>query len=189
VLGALAVSGVWIAIATRKSLDARRLRLASGREALMGRCGVVRRWQNGDGQVFVDGALWRARPSWPDSDERLKAGDRIVVERVSGLTLAVRRAEHHSDDHRGAAAGGRERERGTRCERDAAGHSQHASGHVRLSHQEGDSDHRQHHTDLDHLATSDGSPHSLRGAEIWRFIATVPHACARPTETASPGAI
>jgi membrane-bound serine protease (ClpP class) len=97
VLGALAVSGVWIAIATRKSLDARRLRLASGREALMGRCGVVRRWQNGDGQVFVDGALWRARPSWPDSDERLKAGDRIVVERVSGLTLAVRRAEEWED--------------------------------------------------------------------------------------------
>jgi membrane-bound serine protease (ClpP class) len=58
---------------------------------------VVRSWQNGDGQVFVDGALWRARPSWPDSDDRLTAGDRIVVEGVSGLTLAVRRAEEWED--------------------------------------------------------------------------------------------
>jgi membrane-bound ClpP family serine protease len=93
VLGVLAASGLWLAIATRKALATRRLRSASGREALAGRCGVVRRWQNGDGQVFVDGALWRARPSWPDSQERLNPGDAIVVEGVSGLTLAVRRAE------------------------------------------------------------------------------------------------
>jgi membrane-bound serine protease (ClpP class) len=93
VLGALAASGLWLAIATRKALEARRLRSASGREALAGRCGVVRSWENGDGQVFVDGALWRARPSWPDSEDQLTAGDAVVVERVSGLTLGVRRAE------------------------------------------------------------------------------------------------
>ena len=93
VLGALAATGLWLAFATRKTLATRRLRLASGREALTGRCGVVRRWQDGDGQVFVDGALWRARPSWPDSEEEIRAGDSVVVERVSGLTLAVRRAE------------------------------------------------------------------------------------------------
>ena len=93
VLGALAASGLWLAIATRKALQARRLRSASGREALAGRCGVVRSWENGDGQVFVDGALWRARPSWPDSEDQLTAGDSVVVERVSGLTLGVRRAE------------------------------------------------------------------------------------------------
>jgi membrane-bound ClpP family serine protease len=97
VLGALVASGLWLAIATRKALATRRLRSPSGRDALSGRCGVVRSWQNGDGQVFVDGALWRARPSWPDSDERLSAGDRIVVEGVSGLTLAVRRAEEWED--------------------------------------------------------------------------------------------
>jgi membrane-bound ClpP family serine protease len=97
VLGVLAASGLWLAIATRKALATRRLRSASGRDALSGRCGVVRSWQNGDGQVFVDGALWRARPSWPDSDDRLTAGDRVVVEGVSGLTLAVRRAEEWED--------------------------------------------------------------------------------------------
>ena len=93
VLGAIAASGLWLALATRKALEARRLRSASGREALAGRCGVVRRWENGDGQVFVDGALWRARPSWPDSEDQLTAGDAVVVERVSGLTLGVRKAE------------------------------------------------------------------------------------------------
>jgi len=97
VLGVLAASGLWLAIATRKALAPRRLRSPSGRDALSGRCGVVRSWQNGDGQVFVDGALWRARPSWPDSDDRLTAGDRVVVEGVSGLTLAVRRAEEWED--------------------------------------------------------------------------------------------
>jgi membrane-bound ClpP family serine protease len=93
VLGALAASGLWLALATRKTLEARKLRSASGREALAGRCGVVRRWDTGDGQVFVDGALWRARPSWPDSHDQLNPGDAVVVEGVSGLTLAVRRAE------------------------------------------------------------------------------------------------
>jgi membrane-bound serine protease (ClpP class) len=93
VLGALAATGLWLAFATRKALATRRLRSASGREALAGRCGVVRSWQNGDGQVFVDGALWRARPSWPDRDEKLAVGDAVVVERVTGLTLGVRRAE------------------------------------------------------------------------------------------------
>lgn len=93
VLGALVASGLWLAVATRKALATRRLRSSSGREALAGRCGVVRQWENGDGQVFVDGALWRARPSWPDADEQLTPGDAVVVERVTGLTLGVRRAE------------------------------------------------------------------------------------------------
>jgi membrane-bound serine protease (ClpP class) len=55
--------------------------------------GVVRSWTAGGGQVLVDGALWRARHSWADDGEELGEGDPVVVERVSGLTLAVRRAE------------------------------------------------------------------------------------------------
>ena len=93
VLGALGATGLWLAVATRKTLEARRLRSASGRDAIAGRAGVVRSWHNGDGQVFVDGALWRARPSWPEAEEQLAAGDTVVVERVSGLTLGVRKAE------------------------------------------------------------------------------------------------
>jgi membrane-bound serine protease (ClpP class) len=92
-VAALAVTCLWLAVATRKGLATRRLRHASGREALSGRMGVVRNWAGADGQVFVDGALWRARRSWPDDVEQFDEGDPIVVERVSGLTLAVRRAE------------------------------------------------------------------------------------------------
>jgi membrane-bound serine protease (ClpP class) len=92
VLGTVVVSGLWLGLAASKGLEARRLRSAAGREALSGRMGVVRSWEGRGGQVFVDGALWRARPSWPD-ERQPAAGEAVVVERVSGLTLAVRRAE------------------------------------------------------------------------------------------------
>jgi membrane-bound ClpP family serine protease len=92
-VAAVAVTGAWLAIATRKSLLARRRRVASGSEALSGRTGVVRSWNGEGGQVFVDGALWRARLSPIDEEDQLDAGDAVVVERVSGLTLAVRKAE------------------------------------------------------------------------------------------------
>jgi membrane-bound ClpP family serine protease len=93
VLAAAAVAGVWLLLAARKSFAVRRLRAASGREALSGRSGVVRSWTGNGGQVFVDGALWRACRSWPDDEESLDPGDAIVVERVTGLTLGIRKAE------------------------------------------------------------------------------------------------
>jgi membrane-bound serine protease (ClpP class) len=93
-IGAGAIAGLWLMIATRKGLATRTLRAASGTEALSGRRGVVRTWTGRDGQVLVDGALWHACRSWPDDEgEAISAGDAIVVERVSGLTLAVRKAE------------------------------------------------------------------------------------------------
>jgi membrane-bound ClpP family serine protease len=93
VLAALAVTGAWLVVAARKALEARSRRVASGREALSGRTGVVRTWAGEGGQVFVDGALWRARRSPIEDGGDLGAGDAVVVERVTGLTLAVRRAE------------------------------------------------------------------------------------------------
>jgi len=93
VVAAGAVAGLWLAVATRKALATRKLRASSGREALSGRLGVVRSWNGAGGQVFVDGALWRGRRSWADEEGELHEGDSVVVERVSGLTLAVRRAE------------------------------------------------------------------------------------------------
>src|SRR5688500_4425520 len=76
---AVVVTGAWLTIATRKSLDARRRRIVSGQEALSGRSGVVRTWTGDDGQVLVDGALWRARRSAICEDE-LDPGDTVVVE-------------------------------------------------------------------------------------------------------------
>jgi membrane-bound ClpP family serine protease len=97
VIAAIAVTGLWLAVATRKALATRSLRASSGREALSGRVGQVRSWNAEGGQVFVDGALWRARRSWADEEGELAVGDPVVVERVNGLTLAVRRAEDWED--------------------------------------------------------------------------------------------
>jgi membrane-bound serine protease (ClpP class) len=94
-LGLGAAAGGWALIATRTAAGARRTRIKGGADGLCGRVGVVRTWSEPSaGQVFVDGALWRARNDWSqDGVETLHEGDPVVVERVSGLTLCVRRAE------------------------------------------------------------------------------------------------
>jgi membrane-bound serine protease (ClpP class) len=94
VVGIGAVAAGWTFVATRKAASARRGRIQSGREALCGQIGVVRQWQEPAGQVFVEGALWRAQHDWAGREhDRLNEGDPVVVERVNGLTLLVRRAE------------------------------------------------------------------------------------------------
>lgn len=79
------------AVIRRVAVVARR-RAHTGAEGLVGRVGVVRSPPAPLGQVFVGGELWRARPSLGEQ-EALRAGDPVVIEQVSGLTLAVRRAE------------------------------------------------------------------------------------------------
>jgi len=92
-ISAGAVAALWVSVAARKALATRSMRTIAGREALSGHTGVVRTWDGTGGQVLVDGALWRACCSWPDCDEEIGEGDSVVVERVRGLTLAVRKAE------------------------------------------------------------------------------------------------
>jgi membrane-bound serine protease (ClpP class) len=93
-VGLGAGAGGWALLVTRKAAGARGGRIQAGAESLCGRIGVVRRWNGSGGQVFVDGALWRARDGWASGDaEALREGEPVVVERVSGLTLSVRRAE------------------------------------------------------------------------------------------------
>ena len=91
-VGAAAIAGLWLTIAAKGAMESRMLRPQSGREALSGRTGTVRSWSNKDGQVFIDGALWHARPSTLEVSP-LHVGDEVVVERVNGLTLTVRKAE------------------------------------------------------------------------------------------------
>jgi membrane-bound ClpP family serine protease len=94
-IGLGAAAGGWTLVGARKATVAGRGRVQAGAEALRGRLGVVRRWSEPTGQVFVEGALWRATYDWPgpEEGEALREGDPIVVERVSGLTLCVRRAD------------------------------------------------------------------------------------------------
>jgi len=102
-LGAAAVLGATLATAlfslalvlliARKGLATRRLRARGGAEGLVGRLGEVRAPPAPVGQVFVDGALWRARRWDLEGEADLLPGDPVVIERVSGLTLTVRPAE------------------------------------------------------------------------------------------------
>lgn len=90
---AAAASAV-LAVSLQKAGAVRRRRVRSGPEGLIGRVGVVRNWDEPTGQVMVDGALWQARHVAIDDDElELEPGEAVVVERLRGLTLAVRRAE------------------------------------------------------------------------------------------------
>ncbi len=69
------------------------MRPRTGREALVGHVGVVRSGDSTEAQVFIDGSLWRAEPSPVHYEAELHDGERVVVERVHGLTLCVRKAE------------------------------------------------------------------------------------------------
>jgi membrane-bound ClpP family serine protease len=87
---AIAVGG----FALRKVLSASRRRARCGVDELVGHVGVVRRPLDPLGHVVIDGELWRARRSWATEDEPPPAeGEPVVVDRVQGLTLSVRRAE------------------------------------------------------------------------------------------------
>jgi len=84
-----------LALIARATLTAARGRPETGVEGLVGHVGVIRSAPAPVGQVFIDGALWRARPCLEDD---LVVGDPVVVERVNGLVLSVRRAEEWEVD-------------------------------------------------------------------------------------------
>lgn len=91
---ALAVAGAAVVgLSLTKGVAVRKRRIQTGSEGIVGHLGVVRRWIEPTGTVLVDGALWRARLSLPD-EAPLSEGDHVVVERVNGLTLCVRKAEN-----------------------------------------------------------------------------------------------
>jgi membrane-bound ClpP family serine protease len=91
-----AAGGAAVLVSVREGMAVRRRRIRTGGEGLIGHLGVVRTWEDSAGKVQVDGALWQARLSWPadeDPQPNLHTGDSVVVERLNGLTLCVRRAE------------------------------------------------------------------------------------------------
>src|SRR3954453_15682304 len=65
-LAVAAVGALWVVALVRKLMAARHLRV---RDGLIGRVGVVKAVPAPLGQVFVDGALWRAKV-WGLEDEK-----------------------------------------------------------------------------------------------------------------------
>jgi len=52
---------------------------------MLEKMGEIKQWRKTEGQVFVNGELWRAL-----SDVPLLTGDKAVVQNVDGLTLRVK---------------------------------------------------------------------------------------------------
>lgn len=91
-----AVGGGVLTLTVKQSLSARRRRVRTGVEGLIGQVAVVRQWDGASGTVSLRGAVWGARRSVPMDGgpaPELQPEDRVVVERVTGLTLSVRPAE------------------------------------------------------------------------------------------------
>jgi membrane-bound ClpP family serine protease len=91
-VGAAGLGLAWVVLV--KSLGVRRMADRTGARALLGRVATVRRVPAPEGQVQLDGALWRARLWELEADSGLVAeGSAVVVEAIDGLTLTVRPAE------------------------------------------------------------------------------------------------
>jgi membrane-bound serine protease (ClpP class) len=62
--------------------------IRSGSEEMIGSTAEVRTALDPEGQVFIAGALWRARLA--SGADGARTGDRVVVEALDGLTLVVK---------------------------------------------------------------------------------------------------
>jgi membrane-bound serine protease (ClpP class) len=89
VIGVSLAFGLGLAFAVKKVVEARRRPVYTGYEELLGQEGDVRVPLAPVGQVFVNGALWRAEPA-DEGSTPIAAGVRVRVESVDGLTLIVR---------------------------------------------------------------------------------------------------
>ena len=90
-VAAIVVAGVilagFVVFASRKAIAAQRDEpVRTGWEEMVGSIGEVREPLDPVGQVFVDGALWRAEAT--DGAE-IGVGNRVRVKSVDGLTLEV----------------------------------------------------------------------------------------------------
>lgn len=73
-------------------------KLRTGVDALPGKIGTVITSSHGalnEGAVKVFGSTWTAYPS--EGEDPLEAGDRVIVERVAGASIYVRRVEQIPD--------------------------------------------------------------------------------------------
>jgi membrane-bound serine protease (ClpP class) len=87
IVGGLILAG-FIVFASRKAFEAQRDEpVRTGWEQLVGSVAEVREPFNPEGQVYVDGALWKARLA--DGQTQVGLGNRVRIESVDGLTLVV----------------------------------------------------------------------------------------------------
>lgn len=84
VAGLAAASLAFILLAARLALGARRRKVVSGREEMIGSPGVVLDWNDGAGHVLAHGERWKAV-----STAAVAPGDRVRALELQNLTLTV----------------------------------------------------------------------------------------------------
>lgn len=67
-------------------LKVMRQRPTTGQQGMTGKIGVVLKKIDGEGRVEVQGEIWRA-----ESGERIGVGEKVVVEKMEGLLLRVKK--------------------------------------------------------------------------------------------------
>lgn len=82
-IGAIAVFLMTLVLRARKN------RVATGSEAMVGEIGIARTHVGADGKVFVHGSLWNAQAAQSPIEE----GSRVRVRRVEGLRVVVEAAD------------------------------------------------------------------------------------------------
>ncbi|MEO8035426.1 MAG: nodulation protein NfeD [Acidobacteriota bacterium] len=83
IVASIPIAGITIALMTL-ALRARRNRVVTGREGMVGEIGIARTALTPDGRIFVHGELWNATAS-----AEIAAGSQVRVERVDGLRVWV----------------------------------------------------------------------------------------------------
>jgi membrane-bound serine protease (ClpP class) len=97
------LSALTIYFVTRKVIIAQtETPIGTGRERMVGSAAEVRTTLDPEGQVWTDGALWRARLSAAGEQSPARPGDRVVIESVDGLTLVVKQVPHSDPVEQGA---------------------------------------------------------------------------------------
>jgi membrane-bound serine protease (ClpP class) len=87
IVAAGAILAAFVVFASRKALAAHRGEpVRTGSEELVGAVGEVRAPLDPDGQIFIQGALWKARAA---TGAEIGLGNRVRVRSVDGLTLEV----------------------------------------------------------------------------------------------------
>jgi len=87
VLPAVIITALFFFLTVSLAVKAYRRKPVTGVEGLVGLEGTAKTDVHNEGLVFVHGETWKA---W--SDEPMKAGEKVVVEKVDGLKLKVRRS-------------------------------------------------------------------------------------------------
>ena len=87
IIPVVALSTVFFLTVAYLGLKAQKKKKLTGKEGMIGKMGIAETdISKGGGKVFVEGEIWNAY-----SDEDIKKGEKVIIEKVEGLTLKVKR--------------------------------------------------------------------------------------------------